>query len=83
MMNIDSSQILEQLTPVIKGSVARSFEKWREFHRGRMSELESILNSLKILLVHTEEWAEKPAGFWHELEIQMAKVRLWTQSLQY
>jgi hypothetical protein len=82
-MKIESSQILDQLSPVIKQSVGKSFDKWCEFHRGRMSELESILNSLKILLVHTDEWAEKPVGLWDEIEIQMAKVKLWTQSIKY
>jgi len=82
-MTIDSPQTLDQLAPVIKASLGKSFERWREFHRGRLAELESILNPLKILLVHAEEWAEKPAGLWHELETQMTKVKLWTLSIQY
>ena len=83
MMKYESSQILDRFTPVVKSALQQSFMNWQNYHKGRISELESILNSLKILLVHSDEWAKKPDGFWNELETEFAKVRLWTESLKY
>jgi hypothetical protein len=82
-MNYESSQLIDQFGPVIKSALQRSFANWQNYHKGRISELESILNSLKILLVHSDEWAKKPDSFWNELETEFAKVRLWTESLKY
>ena len=82
-MNYDPQRILDQFSPGIQTALKKTFESWQNYHRGRISELESILNSLKILLVHTEEWADKPDRFWKELEAEMSKVRLWTESLKY
>jgi hypothetical protein len=82
-MNYESSQILDQFAPVIKAALQRSFENWQNYHRGRISELESIINSLKILLVHSDEWTKKPDNFWNELETEFSKIRLWTESLRY
>ena len=82
-MNFESSQILDQFAPVIKAALQRSFETWQNYHRGRISELESIINSLKILLVHSDEWTKKPDSFWNELETEFSKIRLWTESLRY
>jgi hypothetical protein len=82
-MKYESSQVLDHFAPVVKSALQRSFVTWQNYHKGRLSELESILNSLKILLVHTDEWANKPDSFWNELEIEFAKVRLWTESLKY
>ena len=82
-MNYESSQVLDQFAPVIKTALQRSFENWQNYHKGRISELESIINSLKILLVHSEEWTKKPDCFWNELETEFSKIRLWTESLRY
>ena len=82
-MKYESSQVLDLFAPVVKSALQQSFTTMQNYHKGRISELESILNSLKILLVHSEEWAKKPDGFWNELETEFAKVRLWTESLKY
>ena len=82
-MKYESAQIIEQFAPVIKTALQKSFEGWQNYHKGRISELESIINSLKILLVHSDEWAKKPDSFWNELETEFSKIRLWTESLRY
>jgi len=82
-MEYESSQVLDHFAPVIKSALQRSFSTWQNYHKGRISELESILNSLKILLVHSDEWAKRPDEFWNELETEFSKVRLWTESLKY
>lgn len=82
-MNFESSQILDQFAPVLKSALRQSFNVWQNYHKGRISELQSILNSLQILLVHSDEWAQKPDGLWNELETEFAKLRLWTESLKY
>ena len=64
-MKYESSQVLDHITPVIKSALQRSFSIWQNYHKGRISELESILNSIKILLVHSDEWAKKPDEFWN------------------
>ena len=82
-MKYEPQQILKEVTPLAESSARESFKVWEDFHKNRLSELESILNSLKILLVHTEEWAKDPDGLWTELESEMARIRLWTESLTY
>lgn len=82
-MKVDPKQILTQYEPVIRSAMEQSFQNWQNYHMGRITELESILNSFKILLVHTDEWAKKPDSFWAELEIELSKIRLWTESLVY
>jgi len=82
-MKFESSQVLDHFTPVVKSALQKSFNSWQNYHKGRISELESILNSLKILLVHNDEWAKKPDSFWNELETEFSKVRLWTESFKY
>jgi hypothetical protein len=82
-MEYESSKILSQFEPVIKDALKRSFISWQNYHKGRISELESIINSLKILLVHSDEWSKKPDSFWNELASEFSKIRLWTESLKY
>ncbi len=82
-MKVEPTQILDQITPVVRIALEQSFYTWQGYHNGRINELESILNSLKILLVHTEEWADKPDSLWNELESEFVKLRLWTDSLKY
>jgi len=82
-MKYEPQQLLKEITPLAESAAKESFQVWEDFHKNRLSELESILNSLKILLVHTEEWAKDPDGLWKELESEMARIRLWTESLTY
>jgi hypothetical protein len=82
-MQYEPTQILDQVTPVVRIALEQSFYTWQSYHNGRLNELESIFNSLKILLVHTEEWTEKPDCLWNELESEFVKLRLWTDSLKY
>jgi len=82
-MNYEPQQIVKNLTPLAEAAVQESFKDWEDFHKNRLSELESILNALKILLVHTEEWASDPDSLWKQLESEMARIRLWTESLTY
>jgi len=82
-MKYEPQQILEEVTPLAESSARESFKIWEDFHKNRLSELESILNSLKVLLVHTEQWAKNPDDLWTELESEMARIRLWTESLTY
>ncbi len=82
-MNYEPQQIIKEITPLAESAVQDSFHDWEDFHKNRLSELESILNALKILLVHTEEWALDPDGLWKHLESEMARIRLWTESLTY
>ena len=82
-MKYESNQVLDQFAPVIRASLQNTFEGWQNYHNGRISELESIINSLKILLVHSDEWAKRPDSFWNELETEFSKIRLWTESLRY
>ncbi len=82
-MKYEPQQILEEITPLAESAAKESFQVWEDFHKNRLSELESIINSLKILLVHTEEWAKNPDSLWKELESEMARIRLWMESLTY
>ncbi|TFH03009.1 MAG: hypothetical protein E4H13_00210 [Calditrichales bacterium] len=82
-MKFEADQILKQLEPTVKSAIQDTFILWQKYHKDRTFEIQSILNAFKILLVHTDSWAQNPHALWEELEKEILNIRHWTNSIEY
>ncbi len=82
-MQIEPKQILVQFEGITKTALQTTFVSWYQYHQEKISELQAILDPLKIHLVQPEEWTHTPEELWHEVEEINRRVIKWTTSLHY
>ncbi len=82
-MQIEPKQILVQFEGITKTALHTTFLTWYQYHQEKISELQAILDPLKVNLVQTEEWTHSPEELWHEIEEINRRIIKWITSLHY
>jgi len=82
-MQIEPKQILIQFEGITKTALQNTFHSWYQYHQDKITELQTILDPLKINLVQTEDWTNTPEELWQEIESINQRMIKWIDSLNY
>ena len=81
-MEYDASKIIRTFEDSAREVMLRNARDWLHAQQSQVQKLQGILNTIKINLVHNDEWPSNPAVLWAGLRENLSKIRHWVSGIR-
>jgi len=82
-MEYDSKKIIDAFEDPARDVLLKNTQEWLRTQRTHVQKLQGTLNTIKIDLVHNEEWPANPGKLWTGLRENLSKIRHWISVFRF
>ena len=81
-MEYDAPKIFAAFEREAREVLQKNARQWLNANRIHVQRLQGILNTIKIDLVHNQEWPSNPDKLWSGLRDNLLKIRHWITAVK-